>query len=89
MRNIKAQDNDVWSLVQDSVPKIHPLNNPDDYQKRLILLDKKTYVFITNHLDVSHYHQVKNIESSKDIWDYIQKISEGANAHKDARVDTL
>ena len=80
MRNIKAQDNDAWILVQDGVPEIHPLNNPDDNQKRLILLDKQTCVFITNHLDESHYHLVRNIESSKDVWDYIQKISEGANS---------
>ena len=89
MRNLKAQDNDDWHIVQDGVPEIHPLNNVDDEQKRLMLLDKQDFVFITNHLDEAHYHMVQNIESSKDVQDYIQNISEGANAQKDARVDTL
>ena len=62
MWNIKAQDNDAWSLVQDGVPKIHPPNSPDDNQKLLRRLDKQTCVFITNHLDESHYHQVQSIE---------------------------
>ena len=35
MRNIKAQDNDAWKLVQDGVPVAHVLNDTDEEHKRL------------------------------------------------------
>ena len=89
MRNIKAQDNDAWGLVENGLPQINALQEQDDEQRRLMLLDKQAYVFITNHLDEAHYHMVRNIEFSKDVWDYTKKTSEGANAQKYARVDTL
>ena len=76
MRNIKAQDSDAWNLVEEGLPAI------DDREelKRLTLLDSQACVFITNHVDEAHYHIVRNNESSKEVWDYIKKISEGANA---------
>ena len=58
MRNIKAQNNDAWRLVQDGVPVTHLLNDADEEHKRLVLFGKQACVFITNHLDEAHYHMV-------------------------------
>src|SRR3954471_11599265 len=52
-------------------------------------LDSEVWVFITNHLTPEKYHEVKNIPSAKGVWDYLEKIGEGASTQKDARIDTL
>src|SRR3954467_6268637 len=52
-------------------------------------LDAEVRVFITNHISVEKYLEVRNISSAKGVWDYLEKLGEGASTQKDARIDTL
>src|SRR4051812_36619647 len=54
-----------------------------------LALDSEVWVFITNHVTVEKYHEVKNIPTSKGVWNYLEKIGDGASTQKDARIDTL
>src|SRR3954469_5157731 len=65
-----------------------PLILPKKKRKKQAL-DAQVWVFITNHVTPEQYHQVKNIDSAKGVWDYLEKIGEGISTQKDARIDTL
>src|SRR3954465_557894 len=52
-------------------------------------LDSEVRLFITNHISDEKYLEVRNISSAKGVWDYLEKIGEGALTQKDARIDTL
>ena len=36
-------------------------------------------MFIINHINHEQYDQVKNIPSVKEVWDYLEKVGEGAD----------
>ena len=88
MRNIMSIDPKGWCIVKEGVTVKDPAKPIDD-EKKLLLLDKQVWVFITNHMNRDQYERVKTIDSSKEVWDYMEKIGEGVAAQKDARIDTL
>ena len=56
---------------------------------KCMALDAEVRVFITNHISAEKYLEVRNISSAKCVWDYLEKLGEGASTQKDARIDTL
>src|SRR3954468_11368993 len=64
-------------------------DNLTEAEKKDLSLDIQVWVFITNHLIPEKYHEVKNIQSSKGVWEYLEKIGEGKSTQKEARVDIL
>src|SRR3954465_12759245 len=87
-RNIMAINSAACQVVLKGVTvKDAKAITPDE--AKLIDLDSEVWVFVTNHLTLEKYHDVKNIPSAKGVWDYLEKIGEGISTQKDARIDTL
>ena len=86
--NIISIDPAAWKVVKDGV-HVEDLANPTEEEKKKQALDAQVWVFITNHITPEKYHQVKNIASAKEVWDYLEKIGEGVSTQRDARIDTL
>src|ERR1041385_7974366 len=87
-RNIMAINSAAWQVVLKGVTvKDEKAITPDE--AKLIDLDSEVWVFITNHLTLEKYHEVKNITTAKGVWDYLENIGEGVSTQKDARIDTL
>src|SRR3954464_861395 len=87
-RNIMAINSTAWQVVLYGVTVAdEKAITPEE--AKLIDLDSEVWVFITNHLTLEKYHEVKNIPSAKGVWDYLEKIGEGVSTQKDARIDTL
>src|SRR4051812_40936421 len=88
MRNIVAINPAGWEIVKDGVIiKDKKYITADEL--KCMALDSEVWVFITNHISAEKYLEVRNIASAKGIWDYLEKIGEGASTQKDARIDTL
>ena len=88
MRNILSVDPEAWRIIKDGVVVLDR-DDPTDNEKKLLLLDKQVWVFITNHMVREQYERVKNIETAKELWEYMEKIGEGVSTQKYARIDTL
>ena len=88
MRNIISIDSAAWEVVKHGV-QIKGKNALTAYEIKNLALDSEIWVFITNHVTPEKYHEVKNIPSTKGVWDYLEKIGEGVSTQKDARIDTL
>ena len=74
-RNIIAINSAAWRVVQSGVTiKDEKALTPDE--AKLMDLDSEVWVFITNHLTPEKYHEVKNMPSTKGVWDYLEKIGE-------------
>src|SRR3954469_4701892 len=87
-RNIMAINSVAWQVVLYGVT-VDDENAITPEEAILIDLDFEVWVFITNHLTPEKYHEVKNIPSTKGVWDYLEKIGEGVSTQTDARIDTL
>src|ERR1041385_8835419 len=87
-RNIMAINPAAWQVVLKGVT-IKDEKAISPAEAKLMDLDSKVWVFITNHLTLEKYHEVKNIPCAKGVWDYLEKIGEGVSTQKDARIDTL
>src|SRR3954465_12552524 len=88
MRNLTAINPAGWEIVKDGVIiKDKKAITPDEL--KCMALDAEVRVFITNHLSAEKYLEVRNFASAKDVWDYLEKLGEGASSQKDARIDTL
>src|SRR3954467_4154008 len=88
MRNLTAINPAGWEIVKDGVIiKDKKAITPDEL--KCMALDAEVRVFITNHLSAEKYLEVRNFTSAKDVWDYLEKLGEGASSQKDARIDTL
>src|SRR3954466_16179602 len=88
MRNLTAINPAGWELVKDGVViKDKKAITPDEL--KCMALDAEVRVFITNHLSAEKYLEVRNISSAKGVWDYLEKLGEGASTQKDARIDSL
>src|SRR3954464_7131307 len=88
MRNITAINPAGWEIVKDGVI----IKDKKDIivdELKCIALDSEVRVFITNHISAEKYLEVKNIASAKGVWDYLEKIGEGASTQRDARINTL
>ena len=83
MRNILSVDPEAWRIIKDGVVVLDK-QIPTENEKKLLLLDKQVWVFITNHMTHGQYDQVKNIPSAKGVWDYLEKVGEGVSTQKDA-----
>ena len=70
MRNIISFDPATWTVVKDGV-HVEDFANPTEEEKKRQALDAQVWVFITNHTNPEQYHQVKNIASAKEVWDYL------------------
>src|SRR3954465_3886760 len=88
MRNIISIDLDAWDIVENGVI-VMDKENLTEAEKKALALDTQVWVFITNHLIPEKYHEVKNIQSAKGVWEYLEKIGEGKSTQKEARVDIL
>src|ERR1041384_5976241 len=88
MRNIKAINPAGWELVKDGV-NIQDKKAVTAEELKCLALDAEVRVFITNHLSAEKYLEVRNFSSAKEVWDYLEKLGEGASSQKDARIDTL
>src|SRR3954462_7068469 len=88
MRNIIAINPAGWEIVKDGVIVRDKKDITAD-ELKCMALDSKVRVFITNHISVEKYLEVRNIASAKGVWDYLEKIAEGASTQRDARIDTL
>ena len=66
MRNIMSIDPEGWRIVKEGVTVKDPAKPTDD-EKKLLLLDKQVWVFITNHMNRDQYERVKTIDSSKEV----------------------
>src|SRR4051812_47194805 len=87
MRNMVAIHPAGWEIVKDGVIIKDNKEITADGIK-CIGLDAEVRVFITNHISADKYLEVSNISSAKGVWDYLEKIGEGASTQKDARIDT-
>src|SRR4051812_24028575 len=88
MRNITAINPAGWEIVKDGVIiKDKKAITADEV--KCMALDAEVRVFITNHISAEKYLEVRNIASAKGVWDYHEKIGEGASTQKDARIDNL
>ena len=88
MRNIVAINPADWEIVKDGVI-IKDKKDISVDELKCMALDSKVRVFITNHISAKKYLEVRNIASAKGVWDYLEKIGEGASTQIDARIDTL
>src|SRR3954470_18200636 len=88
MRHIVAFNSAGWEIVKDGVI-IKDKKNLTADELKCMALNAEVRVFITNHISTEKYLEVKNIASAKGVWDYLEKIAEGASTQKDARIDTL
>src|SRR3954468_20118358 len=88
MTNIIAINPAGWEIVTDGVIiKDKKYITADEL--KCMALDAEVRVFISNHISSEKYLEVRNIASSKGVWDYLEKIGEGALTQKDACIDTL
>src|SRR3954462_5929165 len=87
MRNIISIDLNAWNIVENGVMVLDK-DNLTEAEKKDLALKTQVWVFITNHLVPEKYHEVKNIQSAKGVWEYLEKIGEGST-QKEARVDIL
>src|SRR4051812_47746107 len=77
-RNIMDINSSSWEIVKNGVPvKDKDAITPAEVKN--MALDSEVWVFITNHLTPKKYHEVKNIPTSKCVWDYLEKIGEGVS----------
>src|SRR3954471_422712 len=88
MRNIISIDLNAWNIVENGVVVIDK-DNLTEAEKKDLALGTQVWVFITNQLVPDKYHEVKNIQSAKGVWEYLEKIGEGKSTQKEARVDIL
>src|SRR3954465_4643571 len=88
MRNMIAINPAGWEIVKDGVIIKDKKEITADELKSMAL-DAEVRVFITNHISAEKYLEVRNISSAKGVWDYLEKIAEGASTQKDDRIDTL
>ena len=65
-RNILSVDPEAWRIIKDGVVVLDK-DNPTENEKKLLLLDKQVWVFITNHMVREQYERVKNIETAKEL----------------------
>src|SRR3954466_4791218 len=78
MRNIIAINPAGWEIFKGGVIiKDKKDITPDEL--KCMALDSEVRVFITNHISVEKYLEVRNIASAKGVWDYLEKIGEGAS----------
>src|SRR3954465_7701272 len=88
MRNMIAINPAGWEIVKDGVViKDKKAITADEL--KCMALDAEVRVFITNHISAEKYLEVRNFSSAKGVWDYLEKLGEGASTQKDARIDTL
>ena len=66
MRNILSINLESWRIIKDGVVVLDK-DNPTDNEKKLLLLDKQVWVFITNHMVRDQYERVKTIETAKEL----------------------
>ena len=88
MRNNTAINPAFWEIVKDGVV-IKDKKGITADELKCMALDAEVRVFITNHISAKKYMEVRSIDSAKGVWDYLEKIGEGALTQKDARIDTL
>src|SRR3954470_22764420 len=88
MRNIVAINLAGWEIVKHGV-FIKDKKDISADELKCMDLDSEVRVFITNNISAEKYLEVRNIASAKGVWDYLEKIGEGASTQKDARIDTL
>src|SRR4051812_46497241 len=88
MRNVVAINSAGWEVVKHGVINKDKKDITADVLK-CMALDSEVRVFITNHISAEKYLEVRNIASAKGVWDYLEKIGEGASTQRDARIDTL
>lgn len=85
---IRAIDDDMWNVVQFRLTIAVP-QAPTDEEKKLIQLDVQAKDEIGGHLNRAqflHYHQC---ETTKELWNVVEKINEGLSSQKEVRIDTL
>src|SRR4051812_21164140 len=88
MRNMIAINPAGWEIVKDGViVKDKKAITADEL--KCMALEAEVRVFITNHISAEKYLEVRNIAFDKGVWDYLEKIGEGASSQKYARIDTL
>src|SRR3954470_7155137 len=88
MRNMIAINSAGCEIVKDGAV-IKDKKNLTADELKCMALDAEVRVFITNHISAEKYLEVRNIASAKGVWDYLEKIAEGASTQKDSHIDAL
>ena len=70
MRNIVAINSASWEIIKHGVI-IKDKKDITADELKCMALDSIIRVFITNHLSVEKYLEVRNIASAKGVWDYL------------------
>ena len=78
MRNVTTINLAGWEIVKDGVI-IKDKKDITADELKCIVLDSEVRVFITNHISAEKYLEVRDIASAKGVWDYLEKIGEGAS----------
>src|SRR3990170_1914553 len=85
---LRAIDDDMWNVVQNGfmveVPQV-----PTDHEKKLIQMDAQAKDEIGGHLSRAQFLRYRQCETTKELWDILEKINEGVSTQKEARIDTL
>src|SRR4051812_31757861 len=81
MRNIISIDLNAWNIVENGVVVLDK-DNLTEAELKNLALDNQVWLFITNHLISEKYHEVKNIQSAKGVWEYLEKIGEGKSTRE-------
>ena len=59
------------------------------WEKRLVQMDSHAKDVICGQLSWSQFLRYRRLESTKEIWDILEKINEGVSTKKEPHVDTL
>src|SRR3989337_473759 len=85
---LRAIDDDMWNVVHIGFTVVIP-QAPTDEEKKLIQLDAQAKDEIGGHLSRTQFLRYRQCESSKELWDILEKINEGVSSQKESRIDTL
>ena len=85
---LRAINDDMWNVVHIGFTVVIP-QAPTDEEKKLIQLDAQAKDEIGGHLSRAQFLRYLQCETAKELWDVLEKISEGVSTQKEARIDTL
>ena len=71
-----AIDDDMWNVVHIGFTVVIP-QAPTDEEKKLIQLDAQAKDEIGGHRSQAQFLRYRQCETTKDLWDVLEKIIEG------------
>ncbi|XP_073355631.1 uncharacterized protein [Aegilops tauschii subsp. strangulata] len=85
---LQAIDDDMWNVVHIGFIVVIP-QAPTDEEKKLIQLDAQAKDEIGGHLSRAQFLRYRQCETTKELWDVLEKVNEAVLTQKEARIDTL